>query len=67
MDVSAERGVLRDIDGRYVMDASYRGLDFFNTKLAFYPNGHTDTHKVVLPLPTTAPLAATTRARQSIG
>ncbi|MCA1408175.1 S9 family peptidase [Ensifer sp. IC3342] len=54
MDVSAERGVLRDIDGKYVMDTSYRGLDFFNTELAFYPNGHTDTHKVVLPLPTTA-------------
>lgn len=53
-DVSAGRGVLRDIDGRYVMDTSYRGLDFFNTEQAFYPNGHTDTRKVVLPLPTKA-------------
>ncbi|WP_312032699.1 prolyl oligopeptidase family serine peptidase [Sinorhizobium psoraleae] len=53
-DVSAERSVLRGIDGKYVMDTSYRRLDFFNTERAFYPNGHTDTHKVVLPLPTTA-------------
>ncbi|OHV77371.1 prolyl oligopeptidase family protein [Ensifer sp. LCM 4579] len=53
-DVSARRGVLRDLDGNYVMDTSYRGLDFFNTERAFYPNGHTDTQKVILPLPTTA-------------
>ncbi|MCS0463622.1 MULTISPECIES: prolyl oligopeptidase family serine peptidase [Rhizobium] len=53
-DVSAGRGVLRDIDGKYVMDTSYRGLDFFNTELAFYPNGHNDSGKVVLPLPNTA-------------
>jgi prolyl oligopeptidase len=49
-DVSAGRNVLRDIDGQYVMDTAYRGLDFFNTEQAFYPNGQ----KVVLPFPTTA-------------
>ncbi|HEX7800588.1 MAG TPA: S9 family peptidase, partial [Asticcacaulis sp.] len=53
-DVSAGRGVLRDIGGDYVMDTSYRGLDFFNTEQAFYPNGR----KVVLPLPTTAAFSA---------
>ncbi len=53
-DVSAGRGVLRDVEGRYVMDTSYRGLDFFNTETAFYPNGQ----KVVLPFPTTASFAA---------
>ncbi|WEX79338.1 prolyl oligopeptidase family serine peptidase (plasmid) [Sinorhizobium numidicum] len=52
--VSAARRVLRDIAGKYVMDTSYRALDFFNTEQGFYPNGRTDTHKVVLPLPTTA-------------
>jgi prolyl oligopeptidase len=49
-DVSAGRGVLRDIDGKYVMDTSYRGLDFFNTEQAFYPKDD----KVVLPFPATA-------------
>lgn len=53
-DVSSGRNVLRDIDGKYVMDFSYRSLDSFNTELAFYPNGHTDKHKIFLPLPTTA-------------
>ena len=33
-DVSAGRTVLRDVDGRYVMDYAYRGLDFFHTPAA---------------------------------
>ncbi len=49
-DVSAGRGVLRDIDGKYVMDTATRGLDFFNTSVAFY----TDKGPVTLPLPTTS-------------
>ncbi|AYG76734.1 prolyl oligopeptidase family serine peptidase [Rhizobium sp. CCGE532] len=56
-DVSSRRSVMRDIDGKYVMDISYRDLDSFNTELAFYPNGHTDNRKVVLPFPTTAALS----------
>ncbi len=46
-DVSAGRGTLRDIDGNYVMDTSYRGIDFFHTERGFYVDGQA----VTLPLP----------------
>ncbi len=49
-DVSAGRNPLRDIDDNYVMDMSYRGLDFFHTRIAFY----TGDTAVALPLPTSA-------------
>lgn len=61
-DVSAGRGVLRDVNGRYVMDTSYRGLDFFNTEQAFYPGGQ----KVVLPFPTTSNFSAYTNDGQAV-
>ncbi len=53
-DVSAGRYALRDIDGKYVMDMSYRGLDFFHSQQLFYP---ADT-AVELPLPTSANFTA---------
>lgn len=53
-DVSAGRYVLRDIDGTYVMDMAYRGLDFFHTVQTYYgPNG-----AVTLPLPQTTDFSA---------
>src|SRR6185312_11439612 len=61
-DVSAGRGVLRDVEGRYVMDTAYRGLDFFNTEQAFYPGGQ----KVLLPFPTTAAFQAYTTDGQAV-
>jgi prolyl oligopeptidase len=61
-DVSAGRSVLRDVAGRYVMDTAYRGLDFFNTEQAFYPDGR----KVVLPFPTTAAFQAYTTDGQAV-
>ena len=54
-DVSAGRGVLRDIDGAYVMDTAYRGIDFFHTQQTFYPDGST---AVTLPLPQTSDFSA---------
>ncbi|MGZ3304704.1 MAG: S9 family peptidase, partial [Asticcacaulis sp.] len=53
-DVSAGRDVLRDVDGRYVMDTSYRGLDFFHTELGFYAGDR----KIVLPFPATTSFSA---------
>ncbi len=53
-DVSASRGVLRDIDGKYIIDTSYRGLDFFHTLLTFY----TDHGPVNLPLPQSSDFSA---------
>jgi len=61
-DVSAGRSVLRDVEGRYVMDTAYRGLDFFNTEQAFYPGGQ----KVLLPFPTTATFSAYTTDGQAV-
>ena len=53
-DVSAGRGVLRDVDGKYVMDTNYRGIDFFHTQEGFYVGD-----KVVeLPLPQTSNFSA---------
>ena len=53
-DVSAGRYALRDIDGNYVMDMAYRGLDFFHTVQTYYgPHG-----PVVLPLPQTTDFSA---------
>jgi len=46
-DVSAGRTVLRDIDGSYVMDYAYRGLDFFHSQQLFYVGDA----PVELPLP----------------
>ena len=54
-DVSAGRSVLRDIDGKYVMDTAYRGIDFFHTQLTFYPDGQT---AVTLPLPQSSDFSA---------
>ena len=53
-DVSASRGVLRDIDGKYIIDTSYRSTDFFHSILSFYtPHG-----EVTLPLPQTSDFSA---------
>ncbi|ESQ84824.1 hypothetical protein AEAC466_07135 [Asticcacaulis sp. AC466] len=52
-DVSAGRYVLRNIDGSYVMDMSYRGIDFFHTEQMFYVDGKA----VALPLPTSSSFA----------
>ncbi len=46
-DVSAGRGVLRDVDGSYVMDTNYRGIDFFHTQQGYYVGDQA----VDLPLP----------------
>ncbi|WP_411267556.1 prolyl oligopeptidase family serine peptidase [Asticcacaulis sp. 201] len=52
-DVSAGRYVLRNIDGSYVMDMSYRGIDFFHTEQRFYVDGKA----IALPLPTSSSFA----------
>ncbi len=57
-DVSAGRSPLRDVDGKYVMDTSYQGLDFFHSKLIFYPDGVGSTRAVELPFPTTTDFSA---------
>ena len=49
-DVSAGRSVLRDIDGHYVTDTAYRGIDFFHTQLTFYDGDK----PVTLPFPLTS-------------
>jgi len=53
-DVSAQRYVLRDIDGNYVMDMSDRGLDYYHSLTTFYPQDK----PVVLPLPQTSSFEA---------
>ena len=53
-DVSAGRSVLRDIDGNYVMDTSYRGIDFFHTLQNFYVGDQA----VTLPLPQSSDFSA---------
>ncbi|HVZ30208.1 MAG TPA: prolyl oligopeptidase family serine peptidase [Asticcacaulis sp.] len=49
-DVSADRGVLRDIDGKYVIDMATRSPSFFETITTFF----TDSGPVTLPLPLTS-------------
>lgn len=51
-DIMAERGVLRDVDGAYVMDVQTRRLSFFEVQTAFI----TDAGPVIFPLPATTEL-----------
>jgi prolyl oligopeptidase len=53
-DVSADRGVLRDIDGKYIIDVATRSPSFFETVTTFF----TDNGPIILPLPLTSEFQA---------
>ncbi len=58
-DVSADRGVLRDIDGKYVMDVATRSPSFFETLTTFFTNNG----PITLPLPLTSEFQAYHKAQ----